>query len=148
MTVHESSRLDPFQTTLQKTDTWFKELMEELHTEDVNSSYRTMRAVLHALRDRLIPSEAADLAAQMPMLLRGLYYEGWTPSDKPTRERSLQEFLDSIQEKLQPAVDPEPQRAARSVFSVLERQITGGEIKDVREMLPKDFQTLWESAPA
>ena len=30
------------------------------------------------------------LGAQLPMLLRGLYYEGWHMAGKPTKDRSAQ----------------------------------------------------------
>ncbi len=62
---------------------------------DRHAAYRVLRAVLHALRDRLTVAETVDLGAQLPMLIRGLYYEGWTPNDKPLRERTREKFRHS-----------------------------------------------------
>ncbi len=62
-----------FDTTLHKTHAWLKAAMEALGTEDRHRAYMALRAVLHALRDRLTVEEAAQLAAGLPMLLRGLF---------------------------------------------------------------------------
>ena len=65
--------IDVFETTLHKTNRWLKELMEELDWQDQHAAYLAMRATLLALRDRLTVEEVAQLGAQLPMLIRGLY---------------------------------------------------------------------------
>ena len=47
-----------------------------LGTDDRQDAYRAVRGVLHTLRDRLPVEESAQLAAQLPTLLRGVFYEG------------------------------------------------------------------------
>jgi len=138
-----ASILDPFAPTLQKTESWMKELMAELHRDDPRQAYRIMRATLHALRDRLLHDEVADLAAQLPAVIRGLFYEGWKPSKTPTKERSLDEFLEHVNAELIEGVDPDPRFCATAVFKVLASHITGGEVEDVRRTLPKDIAVLW-----
>jgi hypothetical protein len=78
--------VDVFDTTFQETNRWLKELMERLGTYDRHHAYSILRAVLHALRDRIGPANAVHLGAQLPMLIRGLYYEGWHMGT-PTKER-------------------------------------------------------------
>jgi uncharacterized protein (DUF2267 family) len=63
------------------------------------NSYLALRAVLHTLRDRLIVDEAIDLGAQLPMLVRGFYYENWQSVGKPLKYRHKEEFLNQVKEK-------------------------------------------------
>ena len=64
----------PFDSTLQTTNIWLNEIQEHLGWgEDHQRAYHALRAVLHALRDRLPVDHAAALAAQLPMLIRGFY---------------------------------------------------------------------------
>ena len=131
-----------FEQTLQKTHTWLNDMMEELGTDDRQKAYAGMRAALHALRDRLVIEEAADLGAQLPLLLRGVYYEGWKPAGKPVKDRSKREFLSRVTEELR---DPtiEPEAAARALFSTLSKHISRGEIDDVKQILPEEIRQLW-----
>ena len=132
-----------FDTTIQKTNLWLKEVMEQLHLEDPEEGYRALRAVLHALRDRLIIEEAADLGAQLPTLLRGVYFEGWRPSGKPLKTRHLQEFLDHIDEQFVAPGPKDPERLARGVFAVLAHHLPQGQLKDIRQGLPEQIRRLW-----
>jgi uncharacterized protein (DUF2267 family) len=133
----------PFESTYQTTNAWLKGLVEELGWQDRHRAYRALRAVLHALRDRLTVEETADLGAQLPMLIRGLYYEGWTPSGKPVKERKKEDFLAHIEAAFrdEPAISPEA--VARAVFKVLQRHVSAGEIGDVEQILPAQIRALW-----
>lgn len=134
---------DVFGTTLEKSAAWVDEIGAELDSHDPHFAYSALRATLHALRDRLIVEEAVDLGAQLPMLIRGLYYEGWTLSGKPVK-RHRAEFLEAIRDRFGAATQPDAERLARAVFAVLRRHVTAGEIEQVEGMLPKDLRDLWE----
>lgn len=144
--------LDAFDQTLHKTHVWLQDVMEELQWDDRHRAYMALRGTLHALRNRLNVDEATDLGAQLPMLVRGFYYEGWEPSKTPVKERHKEEFLTHIRETFHttaapPDIDPEP--VARAVFKVLSKHVTEGEIKDVKAFLPKELEELWPvSTPA
>ena len=137
--------LEVFDKTLQTTHIWLKRLMEELHTDDREQAYLALRAVLHALRDNLTVEEATDLGAQLPMLVRGIYYESWNPARVPARERSRQAFLDHVNRVLPGGFEYDAEMASRAVFKVLAERVTAGEIHHVKSMLPQDVQTLWPS---
>ena len=134
--------LDVFDSTLHKTNSWLKELMRELGWEDRHKAYLALRATLHTLRDQLTVEEVAQLGAQFPMLIRGLYYEGWDPTGKPLR-LNKEQFLMRVGQQFRgdDRVDPEP--VVRAVFRVLADPVTEGEIEDVKHLMPTELRVLW-----
>jgi uncharacterized protein (DUF2267 family) len=134
--------LEVFDETVQQTNIWLKEVMDELGP-DRKRAYRATRAVLHTLRDRLVVDEAAPLGAQLPMLLRGIYYEGWKPSAVPTGERSKDAFFQKISNEIQDIRPINAQTATEAVFRTLSKHVTQGEIDDVKGMLPEDIREVW-----
>jgi uncharacterized protein (DUF2267 family) len=130
--------------TVQLTHEWIKEIEEELQTSDRHFAFQSLRAVLHVLRDRLPLQEAAQLGSQLPILIRGIYYENFNPRDLPVKDRKPEEFLGRILDQL-PAFDViDPERIARAVFHVLGKRVSPGEIKDVRANFPKSMASLWD----
>ena len=130
--------LDVFDRTLQITNIWLKELMEKLGTEDRHRAYLALRATLHALRDRLPVVEAADLAAQLPMLVRGFYYEGYRPADKPLKERHKEEFLAHVRDQFRKDPDVDPEAIVRAVF----------ELPSALALAANSYFALWSSVTA
>jgi uncharacterized protein (DUF2267 family) len=128
--------------TIQKTQEWLKELIDNGDLADTQESLAVLRAVLHHLRDRLTPEEAVDLGAQLPTLIRGIYYEGWQPRKRPTRIRSKQEFVYEVADKDFPNAVPSEQ-AIRDVFALLAHHCDPGEISDVIGQLPGELKELW-----
>jgi len=131
-----------FNRAIEQTHKWLHDLMDELGWLDEHKAQRALNAVLHALRDRLTVNEAVQLGSQLPVLLRGYYYEGWKPSGKPVRERHLDEFLGRIDAAFRDD-EAEADLIARAVFSLLSNRISEGEIQDVVAILPRDLKELW-----
>jgi uncharacterized protein (DUF2267 family) len=140
--------LTPFDSTLQTTNIWLNDVLERMGWQDRYLAYHALRAVLHALRDRLPVEQAAALAAQLPMLIRGFYYEGWHPHGKPVKERHKVEFLAHIAEAFRNDSDVDPEQVARAVFQVLSKHVTTGEIESVKHSLPTELRALWPWAVA
>jgi uncharacterized protein (DUF2267 family) len=143
--------LDVFDRTVHATNIWLKEVMEELQWDNRHRAYEALRGTLHALRNQLTVEEATDLGAQLPMLVRGLYYEGWNPSKTPIKERRKEDFLHHVQEAFRttaapPDIDPEP--VVRAVFRVMSQHVTEGEINDVRSSLPEALKDFWPAPSA
>lgn len=136
-----------FDTTLQKTNSWLHDLMQALGWSDRHKAYTALRATLHALRDRLSVEEVAQLGAQLPMLIRGFYYEGWDPTGKPLRIRQKEQFLARIELELRGDErfdDFAPvERIAQAVFMLLAQRVSAGEIENVKHVMPADIRDLW-----
>jgi uncharacterized protein (DUF2267 family) len=133
-----------FDTTLQKTHIWLNDIMEELACEgDRKAAYVALRSVLHALRDHLTIGEATDLGAQLPLLIRGIYYEGWTLSGKPVKERDKEAFLAAIRHAFTDNETINVENVARAVFRVLAAHVAAGEIAHVKRLLPAALRSLW-----
>lgn len=137
-----STGLEVFDKTIQTTNVWLNDIAQDLGP-DRQRCYHALRAVLFALRDRLTVEEASDLSAQLPMLIRGIFYEGFRPSKMPQRIRSLDEFLAKVNEHLQNIRPIGADEAARAVFRVLEAHIPPGEMAQVKQMLPPEIRALF-----
>jgi uncharacterized protein (DUF2267 family) len=142
-----STGLDVFDKTLQTTNIWVDEITAETGP-DRQHAYHVLRAVLHALRDRLPIELSAHLSAQLPLLVRGIYYDSWHPQPDTSRERSQEAFLEHIGRGLEGIRPTNPEQAARAVFNVIGRHVTGGEARKVREALPTEIRALWADGAA
>jgi uncharacterized protein (DUF2267 family) len=140
--------LDAFDNTLQKSNIWLNEIMQELDSNDKHRAYLALRSVLHTLRDRLIVSEVAELGAQLPLMIRGIYYEGWKPGNKPVKERHREEFLSHVRDYFVNDPDVNPEQIVAAVLRVLDRHIASGETADIRRLLPPELRSLWPEAAA
>jgi uncharacterized protein (DUF2267 family) len=128
--------------SVQQTQEWLKTLCEAGSYSGEAEALAVLRAVLHQLRDRLTVAEAVDLAAQLPTIIRGIYYEGWRPHHTPSRTRTREDFLDAVQASLRPH-PVSAENATRDVFSLLSQAIDSGEIADVISQLPAEIKDLW-----
>lgn len=138
-----STGLEVFDTTLHKTNEWLKQIMEGLSTQDRHLAYLGLRACLHALRDRLPPELAVHLGAQLPLLVRGIYYEGWRIAATPSREHQLDEFLDHVRRELPGESGGRAHDIATAVFAVVAARIDGGELRKVVHSLPRPLRAVW-----
>jgi uncharacterized protein (DUF2267 family) len=123
---------------------WLNDLMSELDWEEKpQKACLALRTALHALRDRLTVEEAVHLGAQLPILIRGVYYEGWKLTGKPVKERHKSEFLDHIAKAFRDDDRVDPEKVMRAVLKVLASHISTGESNNVKHLLPKSLQELW-----
>jgi uncharacterized protein (DUF2267 family) len=141
-----ASGLAVFDETVQKTAEWLKGIAQAFGS-DRHRAYQALRAVLHCLRDRLTINKAAQLGDQLPMLVRGIYYEAWHPAGKPEKIRTRENFLARIATQLSHA-PIEPEDAARAVFQVLEKHVASGEVSEVIQVLPQEIRAMWPQAQA
>jgi len=122
---------------------WYQDLAEELGSEDLHYAARALRAVLHALRDRLTVEEGAQLAAQLPTLIRGIYYEQWKPGAVKHLTHDIDAFLAHVAREGRMAGETEASHAVAAVARVLRRRISEGELDDVLAILPAKIRQLF-----
>jgi uncharacterized protein (DUF2267 family) len=134
--------LEVWDKSVQTTNVWLKEINEQIGP-DRHVAWHVLGVVLRALRDRLRPEDAAHLAAQLPLIVRGTFYEQYRPLIQPEHIRSREEFLEKIADGLQDIRPVDPEDAARAVFSVLSRHLAQGQIQKTRDVLPEKIQSLW-----
>jgi uncharacterized protein (DUF2267 family) len=134
---------DVFASTIQKANLWLKQVMNELGTDDRHRAYAALKAVLHTLRDRLTVEEAVDLSAQLPILIRGIYFEGWTPSGKPIKY-SKQEFIGTVDGYFVNVSGINAGDIIRAVFKMLQESIPEGEIRHIIDTMPEEFGEFWK----
>ena len=136
--------LDVFDKTLQTTNIWLDEIMAELGP-DRQVAWKVLSVVLHKLRDRIPTGLSTHLGAELPLLVRGVYYDQFEPAKQPT-DCDLEEFVAEVSEWLSDIRPVNPRDAIRAVFSVLSRHIPRGQIAKVQDALPKDLRAFWASA--
>ncbi len=122
---------------------WLNLLQEDLGWPDRGRAYLLLRETLHAVRDFLTVDEAADLSAQLPLLIRGIFFEGWVPARTPARPRSVDDFLDRVMKSFPDDPPVAPDVAVAAVFSLLRRQISPGEYRQVAWAMRKPLRDLW-----
>lgn len=129
--------------TVQVTHEWVNGLGKLLDWQNEQRTWRLLRGTLHALRDWLDVNEAAHLGAQLPLLLRGVYYEGWQPARMPVKDRDRQAFLERVARAFQPDQIDDLEEAVCCVFRLINNHVSAGEVRDVRARLPKSLRDLW-----
>lgn len=132
-----------FDKPLQSANLWLKELAEDMGWDDDHKAYLVLRGALHALRDRLPVNEAVQLGAQLPLIISGVYYDGWRPVQKPEKYKHKEDFVEKMKGPFPVNTDVDFEKAAQGVFRLLARKITEGELDDVVGELPKELKEWW-----
>jgi uncharacterized protein (DUF2267 family) len=144
---HTVTRSHVLDSHLETANVWLNELMENLELVspgDRPRALHALRAGLHSIRDRLPAAEVVDLGAQLPTLIRGLYYEGWRLANDPTRIRDRAAMIDRVKQELAPDPRLDPVDVLRAVIGLLVEHVTPGEILDMFGTLPREIASLWE----
>jgi uncharacterized protein (DUF2267 family) len=140
------ARLHIFDAHVTVGHRWLEELATKLRIPlaEPQRIVLALRAGLHAIRDRLPAGEVLDLGAQMPMLIRGLYIEGWTLRNDPTKIRTRAQLVERVARELRGAARLDPVDVLRAVIELLSEHISAGELADVKATLPRTIAALWE----
>jgi uncharacterized protein (DUF2267 family) len=134
--------LEVFDKTLHTTNLWLDEICAEIGP-DKHLAWHVLGAVLRSIRDELLIGQSAHLAAQLPLLVRGAYFDQYRPAAQPVAERSQEDFIARIRQELAGCRPVRPDLAASAVMRTLNRHITEGQVKKARDALPKGIRALW-----
>jgi uncharacterized protein (DUF2267 family) len=130
--------VDAVERSVHKTNEWISDLVDELGIQDKEDAWRILKVYLQMLRDQLTIDEAAQFAAQLTLVLRGAFYEGFDPGDQE-KLRDRDEFLARFAER---AIVSDAASAIEAATSVVRRHITAGEIDDVLSQLPSEVREV------
>ena len=130
-------------TAVHDANAWINEVDYRTDWGNKQRSYRLLRQVLHVVRDHLSADEAAQLGAQLPTLIRGIYYEGWNPSKTPVTERKPEGFIARVQEAFETDALGDAEHAIAAVFDVLDAHISEGEMDQVRVTFTKKIRAIF-----
>lgn len=140
---------DFFRESFRATREWVKTVDEEIGWNSEQYSFAALKVLLQALRDRLTIAEGAELAAQLPLVLQGVFYQNWQPDRIPVK-MDRASFLVSVREAfvLSIGLPVEPPKTdatvlVQGVFRALHKKIAEGDIRDVQAVLPTDWEELW-----
>jgi uncharacterized protein (DUF2267 family) len=134
--------VDSIERSVHKTNEWLKDLAAELDDDNREGAWRILKAYLQTLRDELTVDEAAQLAAQLPLVLRGAFYEGFDPGRQPAKLRHRDEFRSRLAERARLPDPEDAERAAEAATKVLRRHVTEGQFDDVLSQLPTEVREV------
>lgn len=140
--ANPATHIELFDRTLAETQSWLSDVMAETGLRDRHYALQALRSVLHAVRDELSVEQNAAVSAQLPTMIRGLYFEGWVPNFVPVHGTG-EDFLRKVDAGFFGYAEPyDLQRVVTGVLEVLERRMTD-EFRKVRATLPKDLRAFW-----
>ncbi|MES1951593.1 hypothetical protein S4A8_12097 [Salinisphaera sp. S4-8] len=128
-------------TSVQQTNRWLGAIMADMDTDDKQFAFQALRSVLTTLRDRLPIDVAANLGAQLPLLVRGVYYDGYVPADTPTTYRRAEDWHAAVAVAGDNLDGAQLERASRAVLGVLEDELDAGIVAKVADSLPDDVRS-------
>lgn len=129
--------------TVHTTNTWLHEITSRLGWEDRQRGYRLLRVGLHAIRDALPLGGVAHLSAQLPLLVRGVFFEGWQPTRDVKTPRTIPDFLADISDAFSDDPTFDAETAFRELINVMKMHVSRGQMDNVRAAMPEAVKELW-----
>ena len=129
--------------SLEHTYEWIKVLMQDYNFSNENKAFVVLRATLKALRDRLPLNEVVHLGSQLPVLLRGYYFEGWNPEHEANEINASHDFVYLVKSHLNGHEDINLDEAVPATLKLIFDMIDQGEAKEVKANLPEDLRSYY-----
>ncbi len=132
-----------FERTTHEAHEWVNDRAGRTGWSNEREVLRLLRTVLVNIRDHLPVNEMAQFSAQLPLILRGTFYEGWQPKKTPVRERHAADFIAAVEAQVGEVLDYRGESDIKAVFNVINARISRGEVEDVRACLPQELRDMW-----
>lgn len=112
--------------------------------QDKDDALTALRGVLHSLRDRLPVDMAASLAAQLPLVVRGIYYKDRDPSLTPEKIRNVDAFIERVNSDIgREELKGRSEDIIAATFDLLNNQLNPDSIEKFRQAFPCELRELW-----
>lgn len=135
--------LEVIDHSVHLTHEWINELAGRLDWSSKRSALRLMRVTLHRVRDHLLVDEMAQMSAQLPVMIRGFFFEGWVPKNTPIKERRGEDFVAFVGHQMGDTAEYRGRDDIKCVFDLLNARVSRGEVADIRASLPQDLRDIW-----
>lgn len=138
------THIELFDKTVEESYGWLQDVVRETGL-DQQYALTALSGILHALRDEITADQSGHAAAQMPTLIRGLYFQGWDPSRAAAMDHDREQFIERVRSYFSGYGTPIDYRhVIRGVLRVLERRMPGPMAK-IKRTLSKELRVLWPS---
>ncbi|MGV8948126.1 MAG: DUF2267 domain-containing protein [Candidatus Paracaedibacter sp.] len=134
------------ENNIHQTMDWIYAIEEACRWDEENQkkAFTALRAVLHEIRDLLPLERAAQLSAQLPIVIRGIFFENWHPRYIPVQEIKKNDFLEAIAQSLYPYQDMNVEETTKGVLQVLGEKLPSGELENIIQYMSKEIQELYQ----
>jgi uncharacterized protein (DUF2267 family) len=142
-----ATNISSLDRAVQNAVLWLNDIQTELGWENREIVYKATKAVLQTIRDRLPVSELFHFSTNLPIVLKGMLFEGYDPSEaKKEKIKTIQEFYDRIQTHYDPLQRDivSGHQAAFGVINVLFNRIGEGEMRKVADNMPLKLKPLFK----
>ena len=114
---------------------------------DPQHAIRVLTAVFRALRRKIIPDDSLHIISQLPLILKGLYVDGWEINEPLSEAKSFDGFLYDIRNDPQTEDgdfddDEEARKKITTVCKALKAFISYRVFIDVRDELPREIAEM------
>ena len=138
-----------FEKDYREANHFIKALALQLGTpNDTDHALRILQSVFKELRRRIIPDESLHIISQLPLMLKGMYVDGWNINEPLSEAKTFHEFLNEIRDNTGKSDDPDfaNEELARKkimiVFKELKKYIPDNELDQLRDELPTDVAKM------
>jgi len=133
--------IDVLDSSVQEVNEWLNDMEARLGTTDRKRAYNALKIALHALRDHVGRDNAVHLAAQLPLMIKGIFYENWQPAR--TSARTTQDFVQRGDGAAARGAAVDIEAAIRAGLDVLVARVNPAQSAKLVRLFPEELRELW-----